>query len=210
MNRTGGGRDSGGPRDTRGPMTQDAIPQGPTIRSVVFMGQVITFALAKGAVIFSALAVYLVLSGTLGGDGGDGPAANGATAGGPTLDQALPLLGVLLLAVGGVAAVWVPGLLRSQAIGRFRQSGETITHPLAETTPLPPATPIGNLVAGLMSATLVSQAILEGVASANAMFLILTGQWFVMIPASIAIFGIVAQVPTAGKVMDRLEMISRS
>jgi hypothetical protein len=171
------------------------------------MGQIITFALAKGAVIFSALAVYLVLSGTL---GGDATAADGATACSPTLDQVLPLLGVLLLGVGGVAAVWVPGLLRSQAIGRFRQSGETINHPLAEQTPLPPATPLGDLVAGLMSATLVSQAILEGVASANAIFLLLTGQWFLLIPASIAIFGVVVQVPTAGKMMDRLEMISRS
>jgi hypothetical protein len=48
------------------------------------------------------------------------------------------------------------------------------------------------------------------VASANAIFLLLTGQWFLLIPASIAIFGVVVQVPTAGKMMDRLEMISRS
>lgn len=207
MNRMGGFQETRGRRDKQGPVTP-----GPSIRSAVFVGQIITFALAKGAVIFSAVAVYLVLSGTFIGDGGNEAAGNGAgaTAGGLTLGQALPLLGALLLAAGGVAAVWVPGLIRNKAIGRFRQSGETIDHPLAEQTPLPPATPIGELVAGLMSATLVSQAILEGVASANAIFIILTGQWFLMIPASIAIFGIVVQVPTAGKVIDRLEMISRS
>jgi len=210
MNRIGSGVGSG----------EQRVGQGPTIRSAVFVGQIITFALAKGTLIVAAVAAYLVFFGDFGGGrlgtggGGDG-AAGGALADGPTeaglaIGQVLPLLGISLFAGGVVAAVWIPGLIRNQAVLRFRQSGETFAHPLTEQTPVPPGTPIGDLVAGLMTATLASQGILEGVAFINSIFLILTGQWLLMIPVIVALFGIVTQVPTVGQVMDRLESISRS
>ena len=173
-------------------------------------GQIITFGLAQGVLLIAAVLTYFAI-------GNDQQAAPGQPNPGPVLadgglfgspDLVMLAIGWSFAAFSFLAAVWLPSRSRQRAIKRFQASQETLPMPLQAHDELPPAA--RSLVQSRMAATLISQALFEGAAITNALLLLLSSHLLHLIPVAVGILGIVAQVPTATKLLDWLEMVRRS
>lgn len=173
-------------------------------------GQVITFGLAQGVLLIAAVLTYFAV-------GNDPQAAPGQPNPGPVVaddgllgspDLVMLAIGLSFAALSFLAALWLPSLSRQRAIKRYQAAQESLPLPLQANDELPPAA--RKLVQSRMTATLMSQALFEGAAIANALLLLISPHLLHLIPVAIGVFGIVAQVPTAAKLLDWLESVRRS
>ncbi len=182
-----------------------------TVATAVRVGQIITFALAQGVLLVAAVMTYLALSNDAGQQAQGEPQpepviADGGLLGSP--DLLMLLIGLSIAAICCFAAVLIPSLIRQRAIDRFHASNESLPMPLQAHDDLPPAA--RDLVQSRMTATLTSQALLEGAGMINAIFLLISPHLLYLVPIVIAVFGIVVQVPTVAKLLDWLDTIRRS
>jgi hypothetical protein len=176
-----------------------------TIKSVVRTGQIITFALAKGLVLIAIAAI--LLSGKQ-GEPANGPGDRGDQQGVMADSGAiLPIVGFAAFVLAAVAGFVVPGFIRASAIHDFQQSGQRLPSTIDVDAPL--TQEAGQLMSRLMVSTLIGQAIFEGAGMLNLVLLMLTNQWYLLIPAIFAVFAIVAQCPSQANVLDRLERLAR-
>lgn len=176
-----------------------------TIKSVVRTGQIITFALAKGLVLIAIAAI--VLSGNQDGAAnvpGDRIDQKGVMA---DSGEILPIIGFAVFVLAAVAGIVVPGFIRASAIHDFQQSGQRLPATIEVDAPL--TQEAGQLMNRLMVSTLIGQAIFEGAGTLNLVLLMLTNQWYLLVPAIFAVFAIVALCPSQAKVLDRLERLAR-
>lgn len=182
-----------------------------TVAAAARVGQIITFALAQGVLLVAAVMIYISLGSGTGRQAQDQPAPepviqDSGLLGSP--DLLLLVLGFAVIAISGLAAVWVPSLICLRAVERFQAAGEPLPTPLQAHGELSPAA--RRLVQRRMSATLASQALLEGAGMINAILLVASPHLLYLVPIAIAVFGIVVQVPTAAKLLDWLESVGRS
>lgn len=174
-------------------------------------GQIITFALAQGVLLAAGVLTYLAVGNdarpAAPGQPQPGPAiADGGLLGSP--DGVMLAIGWSIAAFSFLAAIWLPSFSRRRALKRYQATQESLPMPLQAHDELPPAA--RNLVHSRMTATLMSQALLEGAGMTNAILLVISPHLLHLVPVAIAVCGIVAQLPTTGKLLDWLESVRRS
>jgi len=175
-----------------GPFPVGQMPS--TIKAAATNGTLITLALMGGLVMVSAVITYLIMSN-------------------PPEDQSLLRFdgdAMLFLGIGYVAflsGVVVAVILRSQgkgrAIERLKASDEPLPHPLEDNSPLPQSGI--SFLGAVATYTLIGQALLEGPAVINAVFMLMANNFAHAIPIVLAILGIAFQIPTAGKIKMMME-----
>ena len=179
-----------------------ATPGGPfpsgqmssTINAAGTTGTLITLALMGGLVMISAVITYLIMSN-------------------PPEDQsllrfdgdAMLFLGIGYVAFlsGAVAAVILRSQWKGRAIERLKASDEPLPHPLEGTSPLPRSGL--SFLGAVATYTLIGQALLEGPAVINAIFMLIENNFAHAIPIVFAILGIAVQIPTADKIKMMME-----
>jgi hypothetical protein len=165
-----------------------------TIKTTSATGTLITFALISGVVMISAVMTFMILSN-------------------PPEDQsllrvdgdAMLFLGIGYVAFlgGALAAVILRSQLKGRAIEKLRASHEPLPRPLEGDSPLPQS---GQSFLGEVATfTLIGQAVLEGPAIINAIFMLMENNFAHAIPIVIAILWIAAQIPTVDKIKMMME-----
>jgi hypothetical protein len=159
---------------------------GASMRTQIRVGQIITFALVQGTLIFAGIMAYMVM----GKNPVGAPPANGRD----TL-----FLGIgIALALGACAiAVVAASTIRRLAVQRFREQFDSDSVTSSPDSAAPPA--VNELIARLQAATLVGQAAMEGAAFANAVLLMLSGNLLHLAVITVMVIGIIWQTPTVGK-----------
>ena len=113
------------------------------------------------------------------------------------------MIGFAVMLGGAIAAFVLPRILNQNAADQLRSSSVEIPSPLRADGNLPSA---GQQFLGArMSSTIIGQALLEGPAMVNAVFLLLDQDFAHLIPVVIAIVGILIQIPTPGKLINAFE-----
>lgn len=150
------------------------------VRRAVRQGQIITFAMVQGVVVIAVLFAFMARDTK------------------PDDDMLMPVIGIAVAIVAlGIATV-IPMLIIRGAIENYRGSADEPNSPSIDTE-LGPA--VSTLVARRQTATLVSQAALDGAATANLVLMLLDGHLLLHgVITGVLIVGIVLQVPTTGKV----------
>lgn len=169
-----------------------------TINSVSMIAGLIGYALIGGVIIITAILSFLVLSD-------------------PPEDQSLfrfdkdsmvfLAIGYFVFFSGAVASVVVRRILKWYANSRFKASGDELPHLLQADSPLPASAQ--TFLGSVAAYTLVGQALLEGPAVINAVFLLIQNNFAHLIPIVLAVIGIAIQIPTRGKLTSLLEDASR-
>lgn len=154
-----------------------------TISASARIGQIITFALVQGVVLFAGVAVYLVHSGE----------ADDALVADP--NWTLPLIGLGLALIAIVASWIVSGQLLQAALRNFEARGGG--------DPL-------SLLGGYRSSIIVAQAILEGAAMANGVLMILDRSLFHLPVIGVLILALVVRTPTAARTRAFLDLARES
>ena len=171
------------------------LRQGPgTIGAAATTGTVITLALIGGVVMITGILAFLILSD-------------------PPEDQSLfrfdgdvmIFLGIGYLFFFGAAmvALVMRGVMKGQAAAKLRAADEDLPQPLEANSPLPRS---GQAFLGAVATyTLIGQALLEGPAVINAIFMFLDNNFAHAIPIALGIVGIAMQIPTAGRIKTLME-----
>ncbi len=163
-------------------------------------GQIITFAMAQGLLVMTAILTYMNLQ------GGTNTQPVGMWPG-PGGDILLPAVGVLMAVGAWVAATIVPARMRRNAASRLKAKGETVDLPVHADVTITPA--VGEFLGASQSATIVGQALLEGAATVNLILMLLDGRLFYLALVAICLIGIVLLTPTAGKLQVHIENAGR-
>ncbi|WP_182868084.1 hypothetical protein [Stieleria mannarensis] len=174
-----------------------SFPQGhgaATIDAAAKTGTIISMALISGVMMISGVLAYLVF-------------AN------PPEDQSLLRFdgdALLFLAIGygmfvasAGAAIVLRGIMKQQAAAQLKASGVDLPQPLKADSPLPQ--PAQAFLGSVATYTLIGQALVEGPAVVNAVFMFIDNNLAHLIPIVLAVIGIALQTPTAGKIMAALE-----
>lgn len=173
------------------------FPQGRsagTINTAARTGTVISLALISGVMMITAILAYLVTSN-------------------PPKDQGLVRFdgdAMLFLIIGyGIfvgaagAAIVLRGVMKNQAAAQLKAAAEELPRPLEGDSPLPPS---GRAFLGMVATyTLIGQALVEGPAIINAIFMFIDNNLAHLIPIVLAVIGIALQIPTAGKIKALME-----
>ena len=176
--------------------TPGGLPGGlpDSIRQASRTGLIITFALAQGVLVISAVVGYLGVR-DLGADQGwiraDGDS------------MLYILIGFGVFVVNGVLAFVLSSSMKRSAVAEFQSSNEEVPQPLEDDTTLGPAA--SKLLGMSATWTLVGQALLEGSAVINAVFMMLASNLIFVIPILFAIVGIAFQAPFPGKLRAMIE-----
>ncbi|QDV46481.1 hypothetical protein Enr13x_63900 [Stieleria neptunia] len=177
------------------------FPQGRsagTIDAAARTGTIISLALISGVVMITVILTYLVF-------------AN------PPEDQPLMRFdgdAMLFLIIGyGVfvasagAAIVLRGIMKNQAETRLKASADELPRPLEGGSPLPPS---GRAFVGAVATyTLIGQALVEGPAIINAIFMFIDNNLAHLVPIVLAVLGIALQIPTSGKIKASMEDAKR-
>ena len=162
-------------------------------------GQIITFALAMGLLMMSAVLSYV----TLGADNtppvGMLPGAGG--------DVIIPVIGVLLTIGGCLAAAIIPPMMRRSAAAKIRGYGVPLDQPTGADGAITPQ--VRELLDKSQAATLVGQAQLEGSATICLVLMLLDGRLLYLGFVLVCLIGIVLLAPTTGKLQETVENAAR-
>ncbi|QEF96882.1 hypothetical protein Mal15_09120 [Stieleria maiorica] len=177
------------------------FPQGQratTIDAAAKTGTIISLALISGVMMISGILAYLVF-------------AN------PPEDQSLLRFdgdAMLFLIIGyGVfvassgAAIVLRGIMKAQAAAQLKSSDVDLPQPLKADSPLPPQAQ--SFLGAVATYTLIGQALVEGPAIINAVFLFIDNNLAHLVPIVLAVIGILLQIPTAGKLIAAMEEARR-
>ena len=168
-----------------------------SLGSAVRTGQIITFALAQGLVVMAAILGFLGADGAP--QGGQQAAADGLV---------LPGVGLLVTIGSCFAAALIPGIVRRAAIAKVQARGEKIELPVNSDATM--TRPIQHLAGSSQTATLIGQAALEGAATVNLIFMLLSGNFLLHLAlAGVGLVGIVLLTPTIGKLQRLIEDAAR-
>jgi hypothetical protein len=159
---------------------------GSSMRTQIRVGQIITFALVQGTLIFAGIMAYMVA----GNNPVGAPQANGR-------DTLFLGIGIALAIGACVIAVAAASMIRRLAVQRFREQCDSDSVMLSPDAAAPPA--VNELIARLQSATLVGQSAMEGAAFANAILLMLSDNLLHLAVIAAMVIGIIWQTPTVGK-----------
>ncbi|MCC9602818.1 hypothetical protein LOC67_19885 [Stieleria sp. JC731] len=180
---------SSGPGNTRAPNS---------ISQTAKTGLVITFALINGVVVVAGILSYLSL--------GDFP-------------EDLPLIRFgqdewLFLAIGGLAtlltipvAIVLPKIMKGQAAERLRSTDLDFPQPIDTNATLPPEG--RHFLGAFQSSTLIGQALFEGPAMLNAVFVFIDHNFAHLFFVAVGIAGIVLLAPTPQKLINAIEDANR-
>jgi hypothetical protein len=167
---------------------------GPTIQATSLTGLVITFALVSGLVIVTVILSSLTLSNfpedeSMVRFGGD--------------SMLFVVIGFGISIASFVAAFVLRSSLKRQAVMQLQASGDDLPQPLELTTPLPGSAQ--RFLGAVSSFTIVGQALCEGPAILNAIFIMLEDNFVFLIPVVFGIAGIALQTPLPGRLKAMLE-----
>ena len=118
-------------------------------------------------------------------------------------DMLFLIVGYVIFLGGIAAAVVIRTIMKGQAIAQFNATDPELPHPLDNKSPLPGDA--RSLLAANQTSTIIGQALMEGPAVVNAIFLLLGDNFAHLIPIVLGIIGIAVQIPTAGKLKQLLE-----
>ena len=187
---------------SRNPYTSSRVSGGVTagapgvlsIQAASRTGLIITFALVQGLLVTAGICGYLGIQNL-----GPGVAALRIDT-----DSILFLaIGFGIFFINCVLAVVLPMVMKSKADMDLANSNEPLPQPLEDDTELPTAAQ--TALGAAATRRLISQALLEGGAIINAIFMLIESNLVFAIPVAIAVVGIGVQAPLASRVRAMLE-----
>lgn len=150
-------------------------------------GMIITFALAQGTVAVGAILWFI------GGGDGDGET-----------DTIYLAVGFAATLGSCLVAGFVPPLIRSAAVSRFRSEGNSVERPIDTEAQL--SDPCARLVGGGLTASLIGQAAMEGAAIINLILMFIGGGNLIHVGlAVVGLIGIAMLTPTLGRLTTLVE-----
>ncbi|MCO8124720.1 hypothetical protein NHH03_23475 [Stieleria sp. TO1_6] len=117
-------------------------------------------------------------------------------------------IGYLVFLGSAIAAVAVRGIMKSQAIRQFQSADEPLPVPLEIDSPLPPSAQ--TFLGSVATYSLVGQALMEGPAVINAVFLMIGNNLAHLIPIVIAVIGIALQCNTPARLKHLVESVKQA
>ncbi|MEO1525096.1 MAG: hypothetical protein AAFX06_06650 [Planctomycetota bacterium] len=171
-----------------------ASPATASIQAASRAGLIITFVISQALLVMAGIAAYLGIQNV----------PPGAQAFRFDSGSILFLgIGFGVFFINCVLAFVLPMAMKAKAIQDFRSAGEPLPHPLNEDTELPPSA--RSLLSASATWRLISQALLEGGAMINAVFLFVESNMIFAIPVLIAFVGIGIQAPFGSRLRAMLE-----
>lgn len=165
---------------------------GGSLSEFIRPGMIITFALAQGVLIITAILYFFVMDGPASANpvGPNAPPAGNG-------DLVLPGIGIAAAVGACVIAFVLRKMLRQTSINKYRAT-ETNPQPLtSQDASLTSA--MRQLMQDSQTGTLIGQAILEGAAVMNAILMMIDNHPIHLAPIAILLAGIVIQLPTVSK-----------
>ena len=177
-------------QDSEGQHTDS--PGNATVGGRIRTAQVVTIALVMGATTMAAVLVFVTF---FSGANDIRDAAPGNPAGGGV--DVILVIACFVSFSAFVASLIVPRFIRAAAINQFRGREDKTELPLTGEESLTP--PLADLIGRYATATLVGQAILEGAANINLVFMVINANPLHLVIAAVMVAGVLAYWPAVGR-----------